>query len=136
MKSFREFINTTLNEQSAKTDPWNELIRLHRVHFGNKFQQQDLVKSDQQFLVALFDHYVHLDQQKSLNIFATRISGVKIQFGFFNNQLWSCCIETDKTREVTERFKITDIKIQPLIAIFDKAVKAGTFKNLLPVVVK
>lgn len=138
MLSFNEFINT-LNEQTEETNTdssWEDLIKSHRVQFGNKFGQKSITKDDQQFLIALFEHYKYLSQQKSLNIFQTKLSGVIVQFGYFGNQLWACCIETEKTREVTERFKITDVKIQPMIDIFDKAIRNQTFKNLLPVVVK
>ena len=138
MLSFREFINTINEEKSEQPadSSWEDLIKSHRVQFGNKFDQKSIAKDDQQFLIALFEHYKYLSQQKSLNIFQTKLSGVIVQFGYFGNQLWACCIETEKTRELTERFKITDIKIQPMIDIFDKAIRNQTFKNLLPVVVK
>ena len=135
MKSFREFVNITLNEDTDK-NPWNDLVNHHRVQFNDKFDNNSISTSDRNFLITLFDHYKLLQQQKDLNIFKTKISGVTISFGYFQNQLWAVCIETDKTREVTERFKITDIKINPMIEIFDKAIKTKTFKNLLPVTVK
>ena len=128
----------TVNDQ-PKDGPkaqWEKLINDHRVHFTNKFAESSLTEADRQFVVEFFNHYKYSSQKTAGHIFETKIRGVTFQIAFFKKQRWAGCLITSKTREVTEIFTVSEMKIQTLFELFDKAIKQQSFKDILPVSTK
>lgn len=143
MKRFKQWLDEQVNDQTTQSDGnvgpagrWNQLIDDHRIKFTAKFAQSQLTNSDIALVVAIFDHYKYVKQKPVGNIFTFKYKGVVFEIGFFNNQKWACSITNSNHREVTELFQVTETKINGLIELFDKAIDAQTFKDLLPVKVK
>lgn len=130
-----------LNEESQQNNEgpemkWQNLIELHRVQFNSAFVEKNLQTADKAFVTAFFDNFKYSKQLPSYNVFETKIRGCIFKIGYFKNQKWAASIETDKGREVTEMFQVTETKIAPLYDMFNKAIKRRTFKDILPVVKK
>jgi len=117
-------------------EKWKKLVDGHRIHFSNRFSEQDLMQDDKMFVVSIFEKFKYVSQLNTYNIFQIKEGGVIFQVGYFKNTEWSASIENEETREVTEKFKITESKINSLIELFKKAIQQKTFKNILPVIKK
>lgn len=120
---------------NAPKNKWENLIDSSKLSFDNNMQQKDLTDDDKNFIAELYDHYKGVKQLRS-NVFTFKTRGVLFKVGFFKNRKWAASIQTNKIREVTEKFQVTDVKIQGLIQLFDKAIKQQTFKDVLPIVTK
>ena len=138
----REQLNpTTSNTHKIKTindapnNKWEALIDRGSIKFDSMMRETDLTVDDKAFIVALFDHYKSVKQLRS-NVFTFTSRSVTFRVGFFKNRKWAASLEDQDTRQVTEQFTITDVKIRGMIAIFDNAIKSKSFKGLLPVVRK
>jgi len=127
---------TTSTSDSGPAERWQMLVDGHRIHFTPKFDDNKLQEADRQFVIDFLERFKYSKQKEVGNIFETKEKGVTFQIAYFGNQKWAACLINDKTREVTELMQITENKIKPVFELFDRAIDAKSFKDILPVKVK
>lgn len=141
MLSWKQWNSQILEQQDNKSEQgvnnqWDKLIDDHRVKFDSKFDQFKLTVDDKLLVVNFLSRFKFTKQTNNKNIFETKIGGVVFQLAYFGNKQWAASITTDKTREVTKLFTVTENKVASLLDLFDKAIKAQSFIDILPLATK
>ena len=134
--SFQQQNDEVGTNNEGPNDKWDQLINDHRVKFTSKFVESSLTIDDKQFVVTFFDTFKYSKQKPAGHIFETKIKAVTFQIAYFGKQQWAAALSNSKTREVTELFTITQMKIKSMFNLFEKAINQQSFKDILPVKVK
>ena len=141
MLSWNQWSNQLLEQQDTKNqqgvnNQWDKLINDHRVKFDSKFDQFKLTIDDKLLIVNFLKRFKFTKQTSNKNVFETKIGGIVFQLAYFGNKQWAASITTDKTREVTKLFTVTENKVASLLNLFDKAIKAQSFIDIFPLATK